>query len=62
MAETVTHDIFWVITLFFMGAIGVLIIMNPTGFASAGGTVLGGINTLGVTLTGSGYRSAKKKA
>lgn len=60
MAESVTHDIFWVITLFFLGAIGVLIIMNPTGFASAGGTILGGINTLGVTLTGSGYGRPKR--
>ncbi|HEX4201191.1 MAG TPA: hypothetical protein VHY59_06710 [Chthoniobacterales bacterium] len=60
MAESVTHDIFWVITLFFLGAIGVLIIMNPNGFASVGGTLFGGLNTLGTTLTGSGYRKAKK--
>lgn len=59
MAETVTHDIFWVITLFLLGAIGVLIIMNPNGFASAGGTLFSGINSLGVTLSGSGYRKAK---
>ena len=58
MAESVSHDIFWVITLFFLGAIGVLIIMNPNGFASAGGTVFGGINGLGKTLTGSGYKKA----
>lgn len=60
MAESVTHDIFWVITLFFLGAIGVLIIMNPGGFASAGGTLFGGINTLGTTLTGTGYRKARR--
>lgn len=59
-AESVSHDIFWVITLFFMGAIGVLIIMNPGGFSAAGGTVFGGINMLGQTLTGSGYTKAKK--
>jgi hypothetical protein len=59
MAETVTHDIFWVITLFLLGAIGVLIIMNPTGFASAGGTVFGGLNSWAQTITGSGYKKAK---
>lgn len=59
MAESVTHDIFWVITLFFLGAIGVLIIMNPIGFSSAGGTFFGGLNTLGTTLTGSGYNKKK---
>jgi hypothetical protein len=60
MAESVTHDIFWVVTLFFLGAIGVLIIMNPAGFASVGGTLFGGVNTLGRTLTGTGYKKAGK--
>lgn len=52
------QDIVWLITLFFIGAIGVLFIMNPNGFKIVGGTFFGGINTLGTTLTGSGYKKA----
>lgn len=59
MAESVTHDITWIITLFLMGALGVLVIMNPLGFASAGGTIFQGFNSWAQTLTGSGYKKAK---
>jgi hypothetical protein len=59
MADSVTKDITWVITLFFLGAIGVLIIMNAKSFATVGGTIFGGFNTLGQTLSGSGYKKAK---
>lgn len=59
MAESVGKDIAWIVTLFLLGAIGVLIIMNPTGFASAGGTVFGGLNSWAQTISGSGYKKAK---
>lgn len=58
MAESVGHDITWIITLFLLGALGVLIIMNPFGFASAGGTVFGGLNSWAQTLTGQSYVKA----
>jgi hypothetical protein len=48
-------DVAWIITLFLLGAIFVLVIMNPGGFASAAGSVFGGFNSWGQTLTGSGY-------
>lgn len=58
-------DVTWVITLFLLGAIGVLIIMNPGKFAIAAGSVFGGFNSWAQTLTGSGYtvpQAGKKKA
>jgi len=48
-------DVAWIITLFLLGAIGVLIIMNPKGFSKAAGSIFGGFNSWGQTLTGSGY-------
>lgn len=48
-------EVSWIITLFLLGAIGVLIIKNPNGFASAAGSIFGGFNSWGQTLTGSGY-------
>jgi hypothetical protein len=58
VADSVSHDITWIITLFLMGALGVLVIMNPSGFATAGGTIFGGFNQWAQTLTGSGYKKA----
>jgi hypothetical protein len=49
----------WVITLFLLGAIGVLIIMNAKNFAVVAGSVFTGFNQWGQTLTGSGYKKAK---
>lgn len=49
----------WVITLFLLGAIGVLIIMNAKSFATVAGSIFGGFNSWGQTLTGSGYKKAK---
>jgi hypothetical protein len=53
-------DISWIITLFLLGAIGVLIIKNPKGFSSAAGSIFGGFNSWGQTLTGSGYVNNQK--
>lgn len=48
-------DVTWIITLFLLGSIGVLIIMNPGKFAIALGSVFSGFNSWGQTLSGSGY-------
>lgn len=46
---------FWkVLTLFFLGALVVLIVTHAKGFSTAAGTLFTGINTLGTTLTGKG--------
>ena len=41
------------ITLFFLGAIVVLVVTHSSGFSQSAGTIFTGINTLGTTLTGS---------
>lgn len=46
------------ITLFFVGAIIVLIVTHAPGFSQAFGAFTGGINTLGGTLTGGNVRNA----
>lgn len=53
-------DIAWIITLFLLGSIAVLIIKNPQGFSQAAGSIFGGFNSWGHTLTGSGYVATKK--
>lgn len=53
-------DVAWIITLFLLGAIAVLIIKNPNGFATSAGTIFSGFNSWGQTLTGSGYVGTKK--
>ena len=53
-------DVAWIITLFLLGAIGVLIIKNPQGFATSAGAIFGGFNSWGKTLTGTGYVATKK--
>lgn len=53
-------EISWIITLFLLGAIGVLIIKNPNGFASAAGSIFGGFNSWAQTLTGTGYVQTRK--
>lgn len=52
-------DIAWIITLFLLGALGVLVIMNADNFKTVAGAVFSGFNTWGQTLTGSGYTKAK---
>ena len=49
------ESVWWIVTLFLLGAIGVLIIMNPAGFAQAAGSIFTGFGGWGQTLTGSGY-------
>lgn len=46
------------LTLFFVGAIIVLIVTHAPGFSQAAGTVFSGINSLGNTLTGAGVKNA----
>jgi hypothetical protein len=52
-------DVAWIVTLFLLGSIAVLIIMNPGGFATSAGSIFGGFNSWGQTLTGSGYVAKK---
>ena len=52
----------WIITLFLLGAIGVLIIMHPKGFALSAGTVFTGFNSWAQTLSGNAYKGAGKSA
>ncbi len=40
------------ITLFFIGCLVVLIVTHSAGFSKSAGSVFGGINGLGKTLTG----------
>lgn len=50
--------IVWVLTLLFLGALAVLVIMNSQGFATAAGTVFTGFNSWAQTLSGAGYKNA----
>ena len=52
----------WIITLFLLGALGVLIVMHPKGFSTSAGTVFSGFNSWATTLSGSGYKGASKTA
>jgi hypothetical protein len=40
------------ITIFFLGAIVVLIVTHSSGFAQSAGSLFTGVNSLGTTLTG----------
>lgn len=40
------------ITLFFVGCLVVLVVTHSSGFAQSFGSVTGGVNKLGTTLTG----------
>jgi hypothetical protein len=44
---------FWkLVTLFLMGSLVVLVVTHSKGFSRSAGTIFGGINSLGTTLTG----------
>lgn len=60
MAGNAGDSIVWIITLFLMGALGVLIIMHPQGFSTSAGTIFQGFNSWATTLSGSGYKGAGK--
>lgn len=47
-----TKEALNIITLFFMGALLVLVVTHAKGFSTAAGTVFTGVNNLGTTLTG----------
>lgn len=55
MTKAVLDIMLWII----LASVAVLVIMNPTGFATDVGAVTGGVNTISTTLTGSGYKLAK---
>lgn len=52
----VMDSITWIITLFLLGSLGVLVVMNPKGFSQSAGAVFQGFNSWGTTLSGSGYK------
>ncbi len=55
-----TKEIFNVITLFFIGALIVLVVTHAKGFSTSAGTVFTGINNLGTTLTGQRIKAGEK--
>lgn len=44
------------ITLFFLGALVVLVVTHSSGFAQSAGTLFTGVNGLGSTLTGANIK------
>jgi hypothetical protein len=44
------------ITIFFVGAIIVLVVTHSSGFAQSAGTIFTGVNGLGSTLTGANVK------
>lgn len=49
---------FWkILTLFFLGAIGVAVLTHAAGFSQAAGTVFTGVNGLGKTLEAGNIKS-----
>ena len=59
-----TDAIVWILTLLMLGALGVLIVMNPGGFSQSAGTVFSGFGSWATILSGSGYKGSNyaKKA
>ncbi len=59
-----TDAVVWIITLLMLGALGVLIVMNPAGFSKSAGTVFSGFGSWATILSGSGYKGSNysKKA
>ncbi|HEY6020713.1 MAG TPA: hypothetical protein VIY48_12705 [Candidatus Paceibacterota bacterium] len=55
-----TNKVFDIVTLFFIGALFVLIVTHAKGFATAAGTVFTGVNNLGTTLTGQRITAGEK--
>lgn len=49
-------DVWHIITLFLLGALGVLIVTHAKGFSQAAGTVFGGFNSWANTLTGASIK------
>jgi hypothetical protein len=47
------------ITVFFVGAIIVLIVTHAQGFATSAGSIFTGINSLGTTLTGTNVKNVQ---
>lgn len=51
-------DVEHIITLFFLGAIFVLVVTHAPGFAQAGGTLFSGVEGMGTILTGTNVKNA----
>jgi Flp pilus assembly pilin Flp len=47
------------ITIFFIGAIAVLVVTHAQGFATSAGSIFTGINSLGTTLTGTNVKNVQ---
>lgn len=59
-----TDTIVWILTLLMLGALAVLVVMNPGGFSKSAGTVFSGFGSWATILSGSGYKGSNynKKA
>lgn len=54
-----SKDIFALITLFFIGALVVLVVTHAKGFATSAGTLFTGIQGMGNTLTGANIKGGQ---
>jgi hypothetical protein len=52
---------FKLLTLFFLGALVVLVVTHPKGFATSAGSLFTGVNSLGLTLAGEVPKGAYQK-
>lgn len=60
MAKFGDDSIWGIITLFFMGALAVLVITHARSFQIVAGTMFSGVNSLGTTLTGANTRKSSR--
>lgn len=54
-----SKDIFALITLFFIGALFVLVVTHAKGFATSAGTLFSGVQGMGATLTGANIKGGQ---
>lgn len=54
-----SKDIFGLITLFFIGALVVLVVTHAKGFSTSAGTLFTGIQGMGSTLTGANIKAGE---
>lgn len=51
-------DVWHIITLFLLGALGVLVVTHPKGFSQSAGTIFTGLNGWANTLSGANIKNA----
>lgn len=51
-------DVWHIITLFLLGALGVLVVTHPKGFSAAAGSIFTGFNSWANTLSGANVKGA----